>query len=60
MNKVLLMILAGCVSLVACTVNYITGDKNSVNLKEHRGVILDADDDSDITTEADTSKQSDD
>jgi len=45
MNKVLLMVLAGCVSLVACTVNYVTGNKNDIKMNEHRGIVLDTDDD---------------
>jgi len=45
MNKVLLMILAGCVALVSCTINYVTGNKNDIKMNEHRGVVLDTDDD---------------
>jgi len=48
-NKILLMILAGCVTLVSCTVNYITGNKNDIKMNEHRGVILDTDDEEDET-----------
>jgi len=49
MNKVLLMILAGCVNLVACTVNYITGSDNDVSMSEHRGLIVTPDEDEDET-----------
>ena len=52
MNKIA-VILAWCLGLVACTVNYITGSDNDVSMSEHRGLIVTPDED-DSETDPDT------
>ena len=40
-----LSLLAGAAAVAACTVNYISGDHNSVKDDKDKGVMIDADDD---------------